>query len=474
MHNDKESPFTLTLLDGGLSLQVLQFSGREGLSQPYRFDIDVIGLASSMHLDQWLQQPAFLRLAGDQGIHGVIHSVSREHRGPHRVGYSLVLTPHLQHLDRHSSRRVFHRLSVPAIVRQLLEEHQLPEHSYRFELANGCYPPRPFCIQYDESDLAFMQRLCEEEGIHYHFEHQHDGHVLVLADDSLSFPQEPLLMPFHDDAFNDSALPVISELFQRHDPDLAPARWEARNRGAWVIGDGAANHPLTRTGPMTARPAPEQLHHDQLSRRRLERLRCQQRQIHGQSNQSELCSGQILQVAEHPLSSFNDQWLLTDIRHQGQQPSILAEDQSGSARRYSNQFTAIPWSTVFRPALKHARPSIPGYQPARVLGPVGQPAALDDQGRIQVRLWPTPGFEADESAGFWLPVALATPDGRIDPARLPMAGTEVLISFLDSDPDRPVLCAGRGHPQPSGPAPESHRDGRLLLDWLVNRSDLAP
>ncbi|MBF4213544.1 type VI secretion system tip protein VgrG, partial [Pseudomonas donghuensis] len=76
----------------------------------------------------------------------------------------------------------------------------------------------------------------------------------------------------------------------------------------------------------------------------------------------------------------------------------------------SNQFTAIPWSTVFRPALKQARPSIPGYQTARVLGAVGQPAALDDQGRIQVRLWPTPGFEADESAGLWLPVALATPD----------------------------------------------------------------
>ncbi|WP_454835697.1 type VI secretion system Vgr family protein [Pseudomonas lini] len=474
MHNDKESPFTLTLLDGDLSLQVLQFSGREGLNQPYRFDIDVIGLAPAMHLDQWLQQPAFLRLAGDQGIHGVIHSVSREHRGKYRVGYSLVLAPHLQQLDRHRSRRVFHRLSVPAIMRQLLEEHQLPEHSYRFELANGCYPPRPFCIQYDESDLDFMQRLCEEEGIHYHFEHRHDGHVLVLADDSLSFPQEPLLMPFQDDAFNDSALPVISELFQRHDPEPAPARWEARNRGEQVIGDEAANHMLARTGPVTARPAPEQLHHDQLSRRRLERLRCQQRQIHGQSNQSELCSGRILQVAQHPLSSFNDQWLLTDIRHQGQQPSILAEDQPGIARCYSNQFTAIPWSTVFRPTLKHARPNIPGYQTARVLGPVGQPAALDDQGRIQVRLWPTPACEVDESAGLWLPVALATPDGRIDPARLPMAGTDVLISFLDSDPDRPVLCAGMGHPQPSRPVPEPRRDGRLLLDWLANRSDLAP
>ena len=71
-----------------------------------------------------------------------------------------------------------------------------PPDSYRFELATGHYPLRPFCIQYEESDLALLQRLCEEEGIHYHFEHQRDGHVLVLADDSLSFPQEPLLMPF--------------------------------------------------------------------------------------------------------------------------------------------------------------------------------------------------------------------------------------------------------------------------------------
>lgn len=67
----------------------------------------------------------------------------------------------------------------------------MPEGSYRFELSNGHYPVRPFCIQYEESDLALLQRLCEEEGIHYHFEHQRHGHVLVLADDSLSFPKTP-------------------------------------------------------------------------------------------------------------------------------------------------------------------------------------------------------------------------------------------------------------------------------------------
>ena len=474
MHNDKESPFTLTLLDGDLSLQVLQFSGREALNQPYRFDIEVIGLAPAMNLDRLLQQPVFLSLMEGQGIHGVLHSASREHRGPHRIGYKLVLVPYLQWLDRQRSRRVFHHLSVPMILRQLLEEHDVPEASYRFELSSGHYPVRPFCIQYEESDLALLQRLCEEEGIHYHFEHQREGHVLVLADDSLSFPQDPVLTPFQGNALEDSDGPTISELFQRHDSPPIPSRLEARNRGSQKPDDGAANHALSKPLPVMVRPAPEHIHHDQLSRRQLERLRCQYLQIHGQSNQSALRSARIVQVSEHPLANFNDQWLLTETRHQGQQPSILATDKPVTVVHYRNQFTAIPWSTVFRPALKQTRPSIPGYQPARVLGPAGQPPALDDRGRIQVRLWPTAQADPLESVGIWLPVAFATPDGRIDASSLPKAGSDVLISFLDSDPDRPVLCIGMGHHPRTRPDPEPRRDSDLLLDWLVNRSDPSP
>jgi type VI secretion system secreted protein VgrG len=466
MHNDKESLYTLTLLDSGLSLQVLQFSGTEGLNQPYRFDIEVIGLAPAMNLDPVLQQPAFLTLGDHSVIHGIVHSASREHRGLHRIGYHLVLVPYVKNLDRHRCRRVFHRLSVPAILRQLFEEHALPEASYRLELSSVHYPPRPFCIQYEETDLTLMQRLCEEEGIHYHFEHQRDGHVLVLADDTQKFPEESLLLPFQSEPRDENFLPVFHELFQRHNARAQPERRIAHNRGTKATGDGAANHTFARTSASIARPTPEQAHREQLNRRELERLRCQHRQIEGQSNQADLRSGSIVQVAEHPLSGFNDQWLITNVQHQGQQPSILADQRP---RRYSNQFTAIPWSTEFRPARSQPRPSIPGYQIALVLGTVGQPAALDEQNRIQVRLWPTREDDADESSGLWLPVALATADGRIDPSRLPLAGTEVLISFLDSDPDRPVLCATAGNPIKPLAAYPSRRDGRLLLDWLINR-----
>lgn len=467
MHNDKESPFTLTLVEDDLSLQVLQFSGHEALNQPYRFDIEVIGLAPAMNLDRLLQQPAFLSLGDGQGFHGILHSASREHRGPHRIGYRLVLVPHLQNLERQPVRRVFQRLSVPAILRQLLEEHTLPRHSYRFELSTGHYPIRPFCIQYEESDLALLHRLCEAEGIHYHFEHHHDGHVLVLADDSLSFPQVPVLTPFHGDPFEEPDVATIRELFQRHDSPLILTQAEVRDRGTTPPSLGAANHPLARNRPISTRLATGQLHRDQRSHRTLERLRCQQRIVHGKSDQPSLLSGRIVQVEQHPVSSFNDQWLLTEIRHHGQQPSILNQEEFAAGPGYCNRFTAIPWSTVFRPALKQPRPNIPGYQPARVLGEPGQPPMLDEQGRIQVSLWPQ--AIAPEPVGLWLPVAMGSCD---DPCGLPVAGSDVFISFLDSDPDRPILHVGSNlqNPRPTH-TPPSRGDTRLLFDWLVNRRD---
>jgi type VI secretion system secreted protein VgrG len=233
---------------------------------------------------------------------------------------------------------------------------------------------------------------------------------------------------------------VISELFQRH-----------------------------TSPPIDANPAPPPLDRDRLSRRMLERLRCRHGQLQGRSNQGSLRSGRIVQVSEHPQPNFNDQWLLTEVRHQGQQPSILEHSHFDRARRYSNQFTAMPWSTVFRPASTQIRPGIPGFQTARVLGPAGEPARLDDQGRIQVRLWPTTKGDSDESGGFWLPIILASPDRRIDTSRLPVAGTDVLVSFLDSDPDRPVLYAAAASPPAHRPAPQPKGDDRLLFDWLLNR-----
>ena len=464
MLNDKESPFTLTLIEGGLCLPVLRFHGHEALNQPYRFEIDVIALAPALAPATLLHRSAYLRLSADHGIHGILHSASCEHRGAHRIGYRLMLVPHLQQLEQQRRRRVFTGASVPEILGQLLTEHRLSAQDYRLDLTVGHYPARPFCIQYDETDLALLHRLCEEEGIHYHFEHRPDGHVLVFADDSLALPQQLTTLPFNTEI--EAALPSLSTLYQRHDAVTAQASSIVRDRGRSNTEDEAANHPLADVLPLRGLQPSGQRHIDQRSRRQLERQRCQYRCIQGRSNCTRLISGHLLQVTEHPVSSFNEQWLITELHHQGSQPSIL--DPQSTPRRYHNDFTALPWSSEFRPPLKQARPSIPGYHRAQVLGPPGQPPQLDAQGRIAVRLWPTLPRNADND-GLWLVIATVGSGGPIARQALPRAGSEVWVSFLDSDPDRPILCLDVSQPRPARKTPEPHDNG-LLLDWLLNRA----
>jgi type VI secretion system secreted protein VgrG len=459
MLNDKESPFTLTLTDSGLCLPVVRFHGEEALNQPYRFDIELIGLAPAVTPGTFLHQRAFLRLDDHHGIHGVIDSASCEHRGTHRIGYRVTVVPRLHRLAQPSKRRVFVQQSVPQILQQLLTENALPADGYRIEMTVGRYPIRPFCIQYEESDLALLHRLCEEEGIHYHFEHRMDGHVVVFADDSLSLPQTPVLVPFK--ACEQTPSPCITSLYQHHHAAPVATLHAVRNRGQRAISDEAANH-------ITANPLPqasslEQRHHEQRSRRHLERQRCQHRTINGRSDRIGLLSGQLLQVSAHPISHFNEQWRLTSIRHHGQHPSIL--DPTPPLHRYENDFTAQPWSSDFRPALNQPRPGIAGYHLALVLGPAGQPAQLDEEGRVAVRLWPSEHLQTLDDEAIWLPIAMTRANGRVAREELPCAGSEVWVSFLDSDPDRPILCLGNSRkPTPREPPA---RDS-LLLDWLLD------
>jgi type VI secretion system secreted protein VgrG len=464
MLNDKESPFTLTLAEGLLCLPVVRFSGEEALNRPFRFEIEAIGLTPLVPPERLLHQPAHLRLDAANVIHGLIDSVSCEHRASHRISYRLTLVPQITRLGQNLTRRVFVHASVPQILEQLLVEHDLPRDSYRIELSTGHYPPRPFCIQYEESDLALLQRLCEEEGIHYHFEQRPDGHVAVFSDDSLSLPQEPVLLTFATDEA--PASPGVSAMFQRHDTVQTNVSQSIgdRNRGQRVHTGEAANQSVAPSIPPA--PSSAQRHAEQRTRRDLQRQRCQMRSVHGRSDCTGLSSGHLLQLSGHPINAFNEQWLITGLRHHGQHPSIL--EPAFTQHLYHNDFVALPWSTDFRPPLKQPRPTIPGYHPALVLGAHGSPATLDDQGRIGVRLWPAHTSETEE--GIWLPIALTHFNGRISSHQLPRAGSEVWVSFLDSDPDRPILCLDTRRPPPRRDTPPSHNSS-LLLDWLLDSTE---
>lgn len=486
MSRDKETLITLTIANSQLELHVIRFKGHEALNQPYRFDIDLISPTPTLDYKALISRSAFLSFGAldegmDDGIHGLIGSASQRHAGAGLTHYRVSLEPRLQALQQRSHRRIFQGLSAPQIIVQLLEEHGIDDDSYRFEQTVGLYPPRPTCAQYDESDLHLLQRLCEEEGIHYRFEHNRTGHLLIFADDPASFPEQPRSTRFYRQDGRATPSPTISHMAEHFSTRPSYSShggfpFDQQSMAAQDhIGRAPARNPAANQSSEAFRrfdqQSPEEARIRQLSERSLELLRCERRQVQGYSNQPTLVSGQILQVLAHPDNLFNDQWLLTEIHHAGKQPQLLdgfdpldiaaifdhdpphrgkgwptpdhhpgfmpGAEIAPFSRGYRNHFRAIPWAMPFRPPLTHGKPQIHGYQTATLMGIDDQPVQRDKQGRVQVKLhWQQ--AQGSASVSSWLPLAIQG-TGDVTPNAL-RAGTQVLVSYFDNDPDRPVVC----------------------------------
>ncbi|MBK3870249.1 type VI secretion system tip protein VgrG [Pseudomonas stutzeri] len=444
-----ETHFSLTLEGVEHDLQVLAFSGREAISQPYRFDLELVSERPDLDLESLLHRPAFLAIAPDgSGIHGLVHQAAQGESGQRLTRYRLTLVPQLAYLAHRSNQRIFQHLNVPQIVAQVLEEHGIQADAYRFQLGPVVYPPREYCVQYDESDLHFIQRLCEEEGIHYHFQHSAAGHVLVFGDDQTVFPKltatayqqdsglvadQPVIKRFglrletrtsrvtrRDYDFEKPRLTMEAAFHSDFQPDLEdydyPGRFTERARGK------------------------------HLSQRALERHRHDYRLAEGDSDQPQLASGHFLPLGEHPRREWNALWLLTEVRHEGKQPQVLEESvtshvdsSDGFVQGYRNRFSATPWDIPFRPALRHPKPKVLGSQTAVVTGPAGEEIHCDQYGRVKVQFfWDREG-QADEKTSCWLRVSSSWAGDRYGGIAIPRVGMEVLVTFLEGDPDQPLL-----------------------------------
>ena len=184
-----ETHFALTIEGLSADFQVFTLTGREAISQPFVFEVELVSEQPSLDLETLLHKPAFLQLSPDgSGIHGQIYRAAQGDSGKRLTRYSVTLRPQLAYLAHRINQRIFQNLSVPKIIGQVLEEHGIQGNAYEFK-TGSIYPERIYCVQYDESDLHFIQRLCEEEGIHFHFQHSANAHKLVFGDDQTVFPK---------------------------------------------------------------------------------------------------------------------------------------------------------------------------------------------------------------------------------------------------------------------------------------------
>ena len=473
--------FTLAIPRLDHDFKVLAFQGAEAISQPYSFELDLVSERPDLDIEGLLHQPAFLSYAGpDRGVHGLIHSVAQGESGKRLTRYRITLVPRLAYLQHATNQRIFQHKTVPQIITEVLKGHGIFTDSFRFQLREDG-PERIYCTQYNETDLHFIQRLCEEEGIHYHFQHSPEGHQLVFGEDQTVFPK---LAPTR---FNQGSGMVADEpVIKRFNLRLQTRPSHVSRRDY----NFEKPHLLMNAAAQTdALPTLEDYDYPgrfmdrergkHLAARQLEAHRSDYRLAQGYSDQPLLVSGHFLALTEHPRADWNDLWLLTSITHQGKQPQVLEEnttissplatapsplagddcmDAGGRAKQdaraegwgereptdtltqgYRNTFTATPWDIIHRPQSNHPKQSVKGTQTAVVTGPDNQEIHCDQYGRVKVQFhWDRQG-QANDQTSCWLRVASNWAGDRYGGIAIPRVGMEVLVSFLEGDPDQPLI-----------------------------------
>jgi type VI secretion system secreted protein VgrG len=444
-----QTHFSLTIEGLANDFQVFALTGREAISQPFAFNIELVSEQPSLHLETLLHKPAFLQLSPDgNGIHGQIYSAAQGDSGRRLTRYAVTLRPRLANLAHRINQRIFQNINAPKIIGQLLEEHGIQSDAYAFNLG-AIYPERIYCVQYDESDLQFIQRLCEEEGIHYHFQHSTVAHKLVFGDDQTVFPK---LMPvaYQQDSGMVANNPVINRFDLRletrtsrttrrdYDFEKPYITLESENRGGALPNLEDYDYP----GRFIHRKRGKHL-----AKRALERHRSDYQLAEGKSDQSLLVSGHFLPLTQHSKPCWNDLWLLTEVLHEGKQPQVFEESVTHYTTRlkddfhqgYRNRFLATPWDVPNRPPRRHPKPRILGTQSAIVTGPKGEEIHCDQYGRVKAQFfWDRKGL-SDDKTSCWLRVSSAWAGAYYGGIAIPRVGMEVLVTFLEGDPDQPLI-----------------------------------
>lgn len=444
-----QAQFSLTLNGQDTLFQVLSFTGRERLNQPFEFELELVSEKPALDLESLLHGQTFLQLAEDgTGVHGLVYSIAQGDAGKRLTRYRISLRPQLAYLAHRINQRIFQQMTVQQIISQILEEHGILSIDYRFQLG-ATYPERVYCVQYDESDLHFIQRLCEEEGIHFHFQHSAKGHLLVFGDDQTVFPKlAPVLYQQDTGLVADARvikrfglrMNTRTSRTTRRDYDFTKPKFQLESTAKSVAVPDLEDYDYP--GRFADR---ERGRH--LANRALERHRSDYRLAEGSSDQPRLVSGHFLALTGHANPLWNDLWLLTEVFHEGKQPQVLEEVitsdvtdlKSDFHQGYRNRFSATPWDVHYRPPLEHPKPKVLGTQSAVVTGPEGEEIYCDQHGRVKVQFfWDREGQHNDKTS-CWMRVASNWASQTFGAINLPRVGMEVLITFLEGDPDQPLI-----------------------------------
>lgn len=416
------------------------FSGREGISRPYTWELELLSEEPGIDPDDVLRTAMLVTIETPSGedrlVHGRVRRFVQVGRSEELTSYRAEIVPWPWFLSLTRDCRIFQEMTVLQIVEEVFESQGFSDYDIR---CTRNYPEREFCVQYRETHLDFVSRLLEEEGIFYFFEHETSKHTLVLTDDNSAVEPCPGLPEARMSTPRVPEEDVVTDLVREHgvhageitltDYDYLQPSLSLESS---ISGEGAGEVYDYHPGRYTSREEGER------QARLLMELREAGRHVaRGESSCRAFRSGFRFELAGHFDSAANQPWTLVELHHTGSAGDYRSWESA--SLDYENEFAAIPHEVPYRPPRKTPRPVVEGTQTAVVVGKSGEEIWTDEHGRIKVQFhWDREG-KRDENSSCWVRVATPWAGKGWGELHVPRIGQEVVVDFLEGDPDRPLV-----------------------------------
>ncbi len=429
----------------GEALEVYEFKAEESIFSSFTVDITIANL-NKMTIDDYIGKEALFTMIGrktDRYFHGFVSTFTQAEPVGRYYIYKARVVPLFWKLNLISDVRIFQNKTTREIVEEVLEGSGILSNMFEFR-EHGDYSPREYCVQYRETNMAFISRLLAEEGMFYYFEFTKENHLLIIGDMHAchnyidgekevlySTPGQLVNQVEHVTQF-DFSKNVTSGKATLKDyhfkvPSYLP---EAEKTGELYDDLELYDYP----GYLTDAPT-----EFRLADVTLERAIVEQDVVLGKSICRRFTPGHIFTLTDHEDKVLNAEYVLTRIKHEGKQPQALRElADANEGNTYGNSFHCISGFTNFRPE-KQIKPSVMGIQTAIVTGPAEEEIHVDEYGRIKVQFYWDRLGKHDEHTTCWMRVSQPWAGSGWGTVFIPRIGQEVVVSFIDGDPDRPIV-----------------------------------
>ena len=466
---------------GADALILTQASGNERLGGLFEIALEFTRQTGDLNLDDLLGTSATLTIhnatvtrkgsvAHTRHFNGYFSRIAFAGYGAEgQARFHATLVPWLWFLTRTADCRIFQQKSVPDILEEVFRDAGFSD--FKKDL-RGSYQPREFCVQYRETDFNFVSRLMESEGIYYHFEHEDGHHKLVLCDDMVCHKPDPKheTLKFIGGAEARDQKGIITDW--NFSKQVKPGKF-AHNDFNFTTPTPDPNLRLLArsSAPKSQKPKPFEIYDNlggygtigegnRYARLRMEEILADRDTAQARTDLIGIKAGCKFKLQKHPIADQNREYLITAVHWSAAEGGYGSGSGSGSGNFFDCNFSCVPAAAAFRAPRATPLPKIDGPQTATVCGPSGQEVYVDKHSRVKVQFhWDRYG-KSDAGSSCWIRVSQPWAGGSFGGMAIPRIGHEVIVEFIEADPDRPIIT-GRvynGHNMPY--ASNAGRDGK--------------